>query len=362
LGKQLSPTRTELLRRRFSLSYRARANAAQAVQALTGKANHADALTLHAAELAQLTRHPGGLTKAKAAARLGTAVWEVFPGHIALLDPDAVVISVNRAWRQFALANGGTATAGLGLNYLELCQHAADAGEADAAEAARLVRAALSGGGDVRRIAYPVQSRTGQQWFSMRAIPIPGVASGALVIHEDITAEKELETELRHRAFHDPLTGLPNRALLIDRLEHAVAGAIRDPRSLAVLFVDLDDFKSVNDRFGHLVGDEVLHTAAQAMASSVRVSDTVGRWGGDEFVIIAERLDADFTVDELVGRLIDSLMQPVEVGGELLRMRASIGVARLEEHQTAERLVAAADEALIAERLRRRGKILHAEI
>ena len=180
----------------------------------------------------------------------------------------------------------------------------------------------------------------------MEAIPVSAPERGALVLHFDITAERRSEHEWRRRAMHDVLTGLPNRALLLDRLDHAIAGAARDPRSLAVLFIDLDAFKTVNDRHGHAAGDQVLRQAARRMAESVRCGDTIGRWGGDEFLVIAERLEHPSAVEDLAERLRGSLREPISVAGVPLTVAASVGVAHLDEHPTRDQLVHAADLAL----------------
>ena len=115
-------------------------------------------------------------------------------------------------------------------------------------------------------------------------------------LRDEIAERKNLESELaesllaeeeaRRRSLHDQVTGLPNRALLRDRLEHALAQAKRNSLSLSLLFIDLDDFKKVNDSYGHEVGDKVLRTIAERLQSSVRADDTVGRQGGDEFVYL----------------------------------------------------------------------------
>jgi diguanylate cyclase (GGDEF)-like protein len=187
----------------------------------------------------------------------------------------------------------------------------------------------------------------------MQAVPIPGQHSGALIIHTDITADRHREQEWQHRALHDPLTGLPNRALLTDRLEHAVAVAERDPQSLALLFVDLDGFKQVNDRFGHPTGDEVLRQAALRLAAGVRTSDTVGRWGGDEFVVIAERLDESTTIVDLETRLAEAVRMPIDVNEQTLVVTASFGVAQLVPQQDARQLLDVADRALLDVRSQR---------
>ena len=172
------------------------------------------------------------------------------------------------------------------------------------------------------------------------------------MVHTDVTDDRESERHWRHRALHDPLTGLPNRALLDDRLEHAVVTAARDPRSLAVLFVDLDAFKRINDERGHAVGDQVLREVAGRMARSVRSADTVGRWGGDEFLVIAERLEDPAVAADLADRIVASCDSPIDTENGPVTVGVSVGLAHLDEHDTADRLVRAADFAL--QRLRDR--------
>ncbi len=294
----------------------------------------------------QLAVHPPEWPPRRAAGRLGTALWEVFPAHVALLDRDGVVVSVNRAWRQFGLSNGANATAGLGANYLQVCDRAAENGVREAAEAAVAVRRALAGEDSSAGVPYPCDSDTEARWFTMRATPVPGRFSGALVVHTDVTAERQREAHWQHRALHDPLTGLPNRALLSDRLEHAIAVADRDLRSLAVLMIGIDDFTSVNDSFDRATGDHVLTEVAARMARSVRSADTLGRWGGDEFLVIAERLDAGTTARDVADRLSGSVTDGISIGSLELTVSVSVGAAHLDSRQTAEELVHAADVAL----------------
>jgi diguanylate cyclase (GGDEF)-like protein len=292
-----------------------------------------------------MTEDPGGstgLSQSRAVGRLGTALWEVFSDHVALLDRDGVLVSVNAAWRSFALENGGPATAGLGSNYLKICDAAAAGGEPEAAEAAQHVRDALAGIRTNRKLYYACANR----WFSMQAVPIPGLHSGALVVHSDVTLDRQDVRHWRHRALHDSLTGLPNRALLEDRLAHAVAGAARNPNSVAVLFLDLDAFKAVNDDLGHAAGDRVLVEAAARMASSVRSGDTLGRWGGDEFLVIAERLDGARTAAELAERVVGSMDRPITIGDSEISVGVSVGVAHAEPGLSPEAIIDRADQSL----------------
>ena len=130
-----------------------------------------------------------------------------------------------------------------------------------------------------------------------------------------------------HDALHDPLTGLPNRALLEDRLEHALASGDRSGERIAVLFIDLDGFKVINDELGHESGDRALRAAGRRILGAVRPSDTVARWGGDEFVLVRENVTGHGDVRELVERIQAALRRPAEGDREKRQFAASIGVA-----------------------------------
>jgi diguanylate cyclase (GGDEF)-like protein len=133
--------------------------------------------------------------------------------------------------------------------------------------------------------------------------------------------------QFRHGALHDPLTGLPNRLLLQQRLEHAAQRAQRSHTNAAVLFVDLDRFKRVNDTHGHHVGDELLRAIAQRLAAVVRPGDTLARFSGDEFVFLCEDLQSAADVDALATRVDDAFIEPFSVGGVQLAVTASVGMA-----------------------------------
>jgi diguanylate cyclase (GGDEF)-like protein len=157
--------------------------------------------------------------------------------------------------------------------------------------------------------------------------------------------------ELRRRAFVDPLTGLPNRLLLEDRLAHAVAlgeRPSRAPRRLAVLFIDLDGFKPVNDSFGHAAGDTVLREAARRLRATARESDSVARLGGDEFVLLVEDVGTPADAVALARRLIDLLRQPFQILDRQIQISASIGIVLHPDHGGPEKLLAHADAAMYA--------------
>ncbi len=155
------------------------------------------------------------------------------------------------------------------------------------------------------------------------------------------------QQELDHLASHDSLTGLQNRRFFMDRLEHALAHARRDQGRLAMLFVDLDRFKEVNDSEGHAAGDALLRALALRLRHLVRESDTVARIGGDEFVILLDQVGDPADVEVVAQKVRDALAEPVLWEGRELLAGASVGVARFPEHgQDAETLMAAADQAM----------------
>ena len=134
-------------------------------------------------------------------------------------------------------------------------------------------------------------------------------------------------SQVQHLAHHDTLTGLPNRALFFDRLQRAILKARREKAIVALLFIDIDRFKSINDQFGHAAGDEVLKACCNRMMASIRVSDSLGRIGGDEFVVLLEDLKSPQVAMEIAKKFQSSISQGVSVGGELIMTTASIGIA-----------------------------------
>ena len=149
---------------------------------------------------------------------------------------------------------------------------------------------------------------------------------GLLLTTRDISKRKALENQLRHQALHDPLTGLANRILFMERLRHAVERATRDPETLAVLLLDLDGFKQVNDSLGHGAGDDLLSEVAERMKDSVRPGDTVARMGGDEFAVLLERAREEAPT-VVAQRVLNRLRAPVLIDGKPLVVLGSIGVA-----------------------------------
>jgi diguanylate cyclase (GGDEF)-like protein/PAS domain S-box-containing protein len=157
---------------------------------------------------------------------------------------------------------------------------------------------------------------------------------GILGVSRDITEQKQAEEalrqqerSLRHLAHHDPLTGLPNRLLLIDRLSQSIQKALRTNTGLAVLFIDLDHFKEINDSLGHSVGDQLLKAVSQRLQKSVRNEDTVARLGGDEFTILIEQLNDSMAASSLAEKILEAFWSPLRIVEQDLSITASIGIS-----------------------------------
>jgi diguanylate cyclase (GGDEF)-like protein/PAS domain S-box-containing protein len=217
---------------------------------------------------------------------------------------------------------------------------------------------ARSAGGTVARLDARLRRADGA-WRHVEVV-------GANLLHDpdlrglvlnahDVTDRKVLQDQLSHQAFHDPLTGLANRALFRDRVDHAIARGQRNGRAIALFLVDLDNFKLVNDGLGHRSGDELLVTLAGRLRDELRPSDTVARLGGDEFVVLVEDDVTEITAAGVAERIIEAIRREVRVGDEDLVVSASVGVAILkiqgpgrDDRSDAEELLRDADLAMYA--------------
>ena len=181
---------------------------------------------------------------------------------------------------------------------------------------------------------------------------------GRLLNLRDTTDRKGMEEQLKRMALHDPLTLLANRSLFRDRVEHAVAVSKRNGRSVAVMFVDLDNFKRINDSFGHAAGDRVLHKSAQRLVKATRNGDTVARLGGDEFAVLLENLTGREPVMEIAARIVESLQEPLDLPGADARIAASVGIAFSSADDGVEELMRNADVAMYAAKSAGKGRYM----
>lgn len=276
--------------------------------------------------------------------------------QIAVVNEAGIIVSVNDAWRRFALENSNEAgrmapNTDIGANYLEICGSAPEA-NAENLDVRSGIQAVLEGRLSTYSLEYPCHSATQKRWFMMTATPLRTGKKGAVIVHNDISDRKKVEEQIQKLAFYDPLTNLPNRRLLQDRVAQSIAGSKRSGNYCAMLFLDLDNFKPLNDLHGHDVGDLLLIEAAHRLQKCLRETDTVARFGGDEFVVILEQLSQDQGKSVAQARLIaekihSALSAPYRLirksrmkDGEIIdhRCTVSIGVSlfnsRESDHET----------------------------
>jgi diguanylate cyclase (GGDEF)-like protein/PAS domain S-box-containing protein len=211
-------------------------------------------------------------------------------------------------------------------------------------------------------ITAPVEWRLRHRdgtWLYMEAIGnnllADPVVAGIVFTIRSIMERRELNEQLRHQAFHDALTGLANRALFRDRVEHSLTRRETARSPVAVLFLDLDDFKVVNDSLGHEAGDHLLTSVAERLQASLRTVDTPARLGGDEFAVLLEETTGEEGATEVAERILDLLRLPVLFDGQELFVHASVGIALGSSGTTAEELLRNADLAMYAAKARGKG-------
>jgi diguanylate cyclase (GGDEF)-like protein len=179
----------------------------------------------------------------------------------------------------------------------------------------------------------------------------PEILRAKVSVFVDLARLRREAVILSDRLLHDPLTSLPNRTLFADRLEHALARIAREPAIVGVSFIDLDGFKDCNDRFGHQVGDRVLVEVAGRLDSSIRLSDTAARFGGDEFLVLLEDLADERELQQLADRLRTAISLPYDIDGQEVLLTASIGSAATSDPAASpEDVIRAADQAMLAEK------------
>jgi diguanylate cyclase (GGDEF)-like protein/PAS domain S-box-containing protein len=241
---------------------------------------------------------------------------------ITLLGPDLRIEYQSPA---VAAALGGPPDAFIGHLLREIV-HPEDVGIARAS----LIKAFTGGPGTTTTLECRVRRSDGE-WLTVDSVITnlldePDV--GAIVLNSrDVTERRSLERELNHQAFHDTLTGLANRSLFLDRLSHAMDRGDRGADPVGVLFLDLDDFKTINDSFGHPVGDRLLVAVAERIQAATRPGDTVARFGGDEFAVLVESGRMPEAAEVVAQRITDGLAATFRINANDVAMRASIGIA-----------------------------------
>jgi diguanylate cyclase (GGDEF)-like protein/PAS domain S-box-containing protein len=271
---------------------------------------------------------------------------------MALEAPDGSYLSVNRALCEMT----GYSEAELLANNFKSITHPADLGAS-----IEQYNALVAGAIDTYQVEKRYVHRDGHDvWVSISVSGVrdeDGQLQYLVMQAHDVTERRRSADELAHRALHDPLTGLPNRALFLDRLSHALVQLGRDGGPVAVLFVDLDRFKLVNDGLGHDVGDEVLLEAARRLTGAARSQDTVSRFGGDEFTILCEKSDLD-SANLVAERVLQAFARPFIHGAEEFHLSVSVGVS-LGDRMAADPdgLLRDADRAMYVAKQHGRGRI-----
>lgn len=274
--------------------------------------------------------------------KIAAAVFESAAEAIIVADRDGIILRVNPA---FTAITGYTPREAEGKSpaLLKSGRHGADF----YAEMWRALRVAGRWQGEVWN-----RRKSGEIYIQLLSITrIEGGAEhgGYVGTFTDITKRKEAEDLMAHKAYHDALTDLPNRALFRDRLHGALALARRHKRELGLLYIDLDLFKEVNDRLGHAAGDALLIQAASRLSAAVRDSDTVARLGGDEFAVVLAEVEDMLEAEEVAQRIVATLTKPFELREGRAQVSGSIGIALFPEHGAdAETLQKHADVALYA--------------
>lgn len=216
--------------------------------------------------------------------------------------------------------------------------------------AVEAIRSALELDRDVRVTLRNYRRDGGLFWNDLHLTPLrspDGQVTHHVAIVNDVTEQRHYEDQLAYRATHDDLTGLPNRQLLLDRLEQAIRVADRDGSNVAVMFIDLDDFKLINDTLGHAAGDKVLRAVASRLLALVRDTDTVARFGGDEFVVLLTGQGDATARNAVIERITHAVSQPILIDGTAHAITPSIGHASYPESgQTADMLLMRSDMAM----------------
>ena len=295
--------------------------------------------------------------QAQARMRLAASVFTHSREAIAIMDASETIIEVNDSFTRIS----GFARADV------LGQPARTVGPAIYSSAHyEAMRAELGASGHWSGEIW-THTKAGVEYVALLSLNAVSDAQGAtqnyVASFTDITASKKHQEQLEHIAHYDMLTGLSNRVLLRDNLQHAMAQARRRGTMLAVAYLDLDGFKAVNDRYGHSVGDELLVFVAQRMKAVLRDGDTLARFGGDEFVAVLVDLEAQLSGEAVLMRLLSAASDPVQVGSVTLQVSASIGVSFYpQDDSDADLLIRHADHAMYAAKHAGKNRFVHFDI
>jgi diguanylate cyclase (GGDEF)-like protein/PAS domain S-box-containing protein len=284
------------------------------------------------------------------------AILDSIPSQAAMLDQSGVIVAVNQPWHDYwAMGTTAPEPDWSTVNYLEACDNAVPPLDLAAPEALSDPQAAAAGirsvlSGAVESFAMDYECLVGRRvyWFHLHVSHITD-RPGAVVTHSDITERKQAEILADFKAVHDELTELPNRVLIARRLEEILEGARGTAAHTAVIFMSLDSFKDVNYAYGHAVGDEMLQVVGLRLQHLRERPTEVGRFGGDEFVVLLSDLDSAWNPDPLLASLREQVCQPIEIGMHSLRPSISFGVVVSPPHEgSADAMLRDADTAAYA--------------
>lgn len=274
---------------------------------------------------------------------------EALPARVAVLDNKGVITATNGQWREFcSLRNLPPDCHQVGSNYLENPELIAGESPEIGHQLAEDLRKLIEGTGTVSSLVYPCHDARRQSWYRTHFSRIDHEGQhGIVVMHFDVTESVLAEQRLFQLAHFDSLTGLANRNLFINRLRHQLDMADRYQWRVGLIFIDLDQFKVINDTLGHHAGDQLLQEFAQRISSCVRKSDTVGRLGGDEFAMILPELQDVEEASHVARKLLIEMGRPFHINKEELFCGASLGISIFpDDANNADMLLQFADSAM----------------
>jgi diguanylate cyclase (GGDEF)-like protein len=275
---------------------------------------------------------------------------DALPEQIAIIDQHGTITTTNRAWDEYARRNIRKPERFFeGGNYLEILDKLAKRGKQQRSDFLLGLREILSGNLEEFSMETSTDSAGEKLWFLSRGTRMTGKDKETYVIitHTPTTELKNAEGEVQKLAYFDNLTGLPNRLLLNDRLLHSLELADRNDESIAVMFLDLDHFKEINDTLGHIMGDELLKSVAKRLVGCTRKSDTVARLGGDEFIILLPNIKHFNDVTTLANKVLHAISHPFNINGREIHSSTSIGISFFpDDANNAELLIRNADIAM----------------
>jgi diguanylate cyclase (GGDEF)-like protein len=266
------------------------------------------------------------------------------PQAVAVIDRSGLLLVTNDRWGDEQTKGGNPLILPTGHDFLAGCTDLPEALDAVGEHIVQGLSRVLEERADRFEVQYSIDAGDdGRSWFLFTASRLEGV--GAVVTLHETTVHHRVQEVLSDLAFHDPLTGLPNRALVLDRLRMAMIRGQRMQSMPAVVFVDLNGFKIINDKYGHDAGDLVLQEIGRRLTGTIREHDTCGRWGGDEFVLVVELTHAD-AIDGIIDRTFAAISDPIALDTGSVSVGMSVGVALGDGASRVDQLLRLADQAM----------------